>query len=207
VAQLIAGQPVEYWPGGIAPGATIFSARVFSSAAESAKESPIGGNFFERETAQLKRVNADMIAAGVRIQNNSWGYESEDTGGEPVWRSPITTGLFVNAYRDFVLNNNGLVVFASGNEAQPQPGQLSRLPSLPTVEGGASPADLERGWLVVAALDSLDHPDQLTSYSNHCGIAMHYCLAAPGDVVVIHNSVTNSSSVDDEYYKLQGTSF
>ncbi len=49
VAQLIAGQPVEYWPGGIAPGATIFSARVFSSAAESAKEGPIGGNFLKEK--------------------------------------------------------------------------------------------------------------------------------------------------------------
>ncbi len=46
------------------------------------------------------------------------------------------TGLFVNAYRDLVLNNNGLMIFASGNGKQTQPGQLSRLPSLPTVEGG-----------------------------------------------------------------------
>ncbi|WGZ33889.1 S8 family serine peptidase [Xylella fastidiosa] len=209
VAQLIAGQPVEYWPGGIAPGATIFSARVFSSAAESAKQGPIGGNFFETESARIKRINTDMIAAGVRIQNNSWEFERKDDEGasEPLWRSPITTGLFVNAYRDFVLNNNGLVVFASGNSAQPQPDQLARLPSLPTVKGTPSAAELEKGWLVVAALDSFDHPDQLASYSNHCGIAMHYCLAAPGDVVVIHNSVTNSSSVDDEYYQLQGTSF
>ncbi|MDC6412279.1 S8 family serine peptidase [Xylella fastidiosa subsp. multiplex] len=208
VAQLAAGRPFGDFPGGIAPGATIFSARVFSSAAESAKEDPIGGNFFEGEAAQLKRVNADMIAAGVRIQNNSWGYESDDSNGEPIWTSPIITGLFVNAYRDLVLNNNGLMIFASGNGKQTQPGQLSRLPSLPTVEGGASPADLERGWLVVAALDSFDHPDQLASYSNHCGIAMHYCLAAPGDVITVNSSVTNSSSVSDKYYVEQGgTSF
>ncbi|TWP40594.1 S8 family serine peptidase, partial [Xylella fastidiosa] len=141
VAQLIAGQPVEYWPGGIAPGATIFSARVFSSAAESAKESPIGGNFFEGEAAQLKRVNADMIAAGVRIQNNSWGYENQNTGDKQVWIDPAVTDGFVNVYRDLVLNNNVLVIFASGNYSQQQPGRLSRLPSLPTVEGGASPAD------------------------------------------------------------------
>ncbi|MDD0946271.1 S8 family serine peptidase, partial [Xylella fastidiosa] len=44
VAQLAAGRPFGDFPGGIAPGATIFSARVFSSAAESAKEDPIGGN-------------------------------------------------------------------------------------------------------------------------------------------------------------------
>ncbi|TNW13496.1 autotransporter domain-containing protein, partial [Xylella fastidiosa] len=212
VAQLIAGQPVEYWPGGIAPGATIFSARVFSSAAESAKESPIGGNFFEGEAAQLKRVNADMIAAGVRIQNNSWGYENQNTGDKQVWIDPAVTDGFVNVYRDLVLNNNVLVIFASGNYSQQQPGRLSRLPSLPTVEGGASPADLERGWLVVAALDSFDHPDQLTSYSNHCGIAMHYCLAAPGDLIEIDTNVTTSPVDGDKgylngYLIQNGTSF
>ncbi|WP_155561161.1 S8 family serine peptidase, partial [Xylella fastidiosa] len=119
----------------IAPGATIFSARVFSSAEESAKQGPIGGNFFEGEAAQLKRVNADMIAAGVRIQNNSWGYENQNTGDKQVWIDPAVTDAFVNVYRDFVLNNNVLVIFASGNYSQLQPGQLARLPSLPTVKG------------------------------------------------------------------------
>ncbi|MRU25011.1 hypothetical protein FG477_00480, partial [Xylella fastidiosa subsp. multiplex] len=80
----------------------------------------------------------------------------------------------------------------SGNGKQTQPGQLSRLASVPTVEGGAAPADLERGWLVVAARDSFDHPDQLTSYSKHCGIAMHYCRAAPGDRIEIDTNVTTS---------------
>nr|WP_232755950.1 S8 family serine peptidase [Xylella fastidiosa] len=208
VAQLIAGQPVGYWPGGIAPGATIFSARHVPSAAENekAKADPIGGGFFEKESSKIKRINADMIAAGVRIQNNSWTYSlgEPEEEGEKLWRNPISAGLIVNAYRDFVLNNNGLVVFASGNESKPQPGLPPRLPSLPTVEGGASPADLQRGWLVVAALND-DHPDQLASYSNHCGITMHYCLAAPGDVVVIHNSVTNVG--DENYVKQWGTSF
>jgi hypothetical protein len=43
--------------------------------------------------------------------------------------------------------------------------------------------DLEKGWLTVVALNS-NSPTQLDSYSNKCGIAMNYCLAAPGDVIV-----------------------
>ncbi|WP_236632837.1 S8 family peptidase, partial [Xylella taiwanensis] len=212
VAQLAAGKPVEYWPGGIAPGASIFSARVFSSEAEAKagqnNSGQVIGSFFEREASHIQRMNTDMSAAGVRIQNNSWGYEDEDTGDEPVWTSRRITGFFVNAYRDFVLGNNGLVVFASGNESQPQPGQAARLPSLPTMEGAPSAADLERGWLVVAALDSFDHPDQLASYSNHCGIAMHYCLAAPGDVVAIDYTMTTSDVYSHKGYEaIQGTSF
>ncbi|MBS9446578.1 S8 family serine peptidase, partial [Xylella fastidiosa] len=69
-----------------------------------------------------------------------------------------------------------------------------------------------RGWLVVAALDSFDHPDQLTSYSNHCGIAMHYCLAAPGDLIEIDTNVTTSPVDGDKgylngYLIQNGTSF
>ncbi|MRU34862.1 hypothetical protein, partial [Xylella fastidiosa] len=51
-------------------------------------------------------------------------------------------------------------------------------------------ADLEKGWLAVVGLDSFDPPDQLGSYSNHCGVAMYYCLAAPGNVIVINYNVT-----------------
>ncbi len=56
-----------------------------------------------------------MIAAGVRIQNNSWGYENQNTGDKQVWIDPAVTDGFVNVYRDLVLNNNVLVIFASGN--------------------------------------------------------------------------------------------
>ena len=51
-------------------------------------------------------------------------------------------------------------------------------------ELAAAAADLERGWLTVAALDP-DNPTRLTDYSQACGIAMNYCLAAPGDVIFI----------------------
>ncbi|HHW4685666.1 MAG TPA: S8 family peptidase, partial [Xylella sp.] len=159
VAQLAAGKPVGYWPGGIALGASIFSARTFSSEAELAAgphdPNRTLENLLEAEASQLKRISADMIAAGVRIQNNSWGYEDDQTGDAPIWTTPEITGVFVDVYRDFVVGHNGLVVFASGNESQQKPGQLARLPSLPTSEGSPSASDLERGWLVVAALDSL----------------------------------------------------
>ncbi|WP_425521221.1 S8 family serine peptidase [Xylella taiwanensis] len=214
VAQLAAGSPVNYWPGGIAPGATIFSARVFTSleemevqiqeeiqAAQNGSVSPADNNF-EAEASKIQLINADMSAAGVRIQNNSWGH-----GIDTMWTDPKITSFFVNAYSDFVLGNNGLVVFTSGNEKQPQPNQLARLPSLPTMEGAPSAADLERGWLVVAALDSFDHPDQLASYSSHCGIAMHYCLAAPGNVVIIDSAITTSHVGNDGYLIDKGTSF
>ncbi len=208
VAQLIAGKPVEHWPGGIAPGASIFSARVFTSEEEfevyidEQMASSHIMDTYEAEASKIKLINADMIAAGVRIQNNSWGHSRAG-----MWTDPKTTNLFADTYRDFVIGNNGLVVFSTGNEKLSQPNGLARLPSLLTAEGSPLAADLEKGWLAVAGLDSFDHPDQLGSYSNHCGVAMHYCLAAPGNVLVIDSNVTTTPIGNDEYKEERGTSF
>ncbi|HUA79356.1 MAG TPA: autotransporter domain-containing protein, partial [Dyella sp.] len=50
------------------------------------------------------------------------------------------------------------------------------------------------------------NPTQLDTYSNKCGIAMNYCLAAPGDVVVLDKD-TLASTTNPTYYLVEGTSF
>src|SRR5690606_7891879 len=74
----------------------------------------------------------------------------------------------------------------------------ARLPTL------ANDAALEKGWLAVAALDP-DNPTRLTDYSQECGSAMNYCLAAPGDVVFIDPDAT--SQANSGLYVGGGTSF
>lgn len=69
MAQLIAGKPVEHWPGGIAPGASIFSARVYPSDEEFEayiEEQMASSHImdtYEAEASKIKLINADMIAA------------------------------------------------------------------------------------------------------------------------------------------------
>jgi autotransporter-associated beta strand protein len=92
------------------------------------------------------------------------------------------------------------VVFAAGNDSQANP---STIASLPSVIGSADPA-LEHGWLVAVALNS-NSPTQLDSYSNQCGVAMNYCLAAPGDVIVLDKDTTTSTT-NPTYYIVEGTS-
>jgi hypothetical protein len=80
-----------------------------------------------------------------------------------------------------VVGRGGIVVFAAGNSGDDavlrlNPSDNAALPSL------AHDSALEKGWLTVVALDPAN-PGQLTSYSQQCGIAMNYCLAAPGDVI------------------------
>ena len=212
VASLAAGQPVlgnyvnadgsnsgstDTWGGGVAQQASVVSSRIISDAPPtddgSGQGNEIGagqgyGDFF-------RGVNAELANAGARIINNSWG--------GLYWNDPALTTELANAWRDFVVNRGGIIVFANGNAGRDanlrgEPSDNARLPTL------AHDAALERGWLTVAALDTAN-PTRLTDYSQECGSAMNYCLAAPGNVVFIDPDAT--SQANSGLYQGGGTSY
>lgn len=193
VAELAAGRAVGQWPGGIAPGAGLVSARIISDRAP-VDDGSGQGNEVDGPLG-LGSVHADLIGAGVRIINNSWG--------GLYWNDPTVTNQIAQEYRSFVIGNDGLVVFASGNESRAQPSDTAALPSQVGPNGTLPAADLERGWLVVGALDTAN-PNQLASYSNACGVAMRYCLVAPGTSLFIDPDATASNI---RYFYGSGTSF
>jgi len=135
-------------------------------------------------------LNPALIAAGVQVMNNSWGGIYWDTTDTSINQA------FANAYQPFVVQHGGLVVFAAGNDSKSDPSAIAALPSLAP--------ELEKGWLVTVAVNS-NHPDQLASYSNACGKAMDYCLAAPGDVIVLDKD-TLASTASPSYWQVSGTS-
>ncbi|MEI2454836.1 S8 family serine peptidase [Lysobacter firmicutimachus] len=187
VSQIAAGTPVGAWPGGIAPGAQIVSARILADVRPSDDGSGQGNQ--ATNNGGLDIVSRDLMNAGVRIMNNSWG--------GLYWTGDPVTQSFIAAYQPFI-DNGGLVVFATGNESRPDPTDNASLPSQ-----GAGASILERGWLAAAALDS-NNPTQLASYSNACGIAMRYCLVAPGNVIA---TGVNDAVGSPTYWSIQGTSF
>lgn len=187
VSQVMAGAPVGAWPGGIAPGANIVSARILADTRPSDDGSGMGNE--ATSNGGLDIVSRDLMNAGVRIMNNSWG--------GLYWTGDNVTRSFIDAYKPFI-DNGGLVVFATGNESKPQPSDNASLPSQ-----GAGADTLERGWIAAAALDTLN-PTRLASYSNACGIAMNYCLVAPGDVQA---TGVNDAVGSPTYWVVRGTSF
>lgn len=192
VSLIIAGKPFGTWPGGVAPGANLVSARII---ADKAPTDDGSGNGNEVNGALgLESIHRDLINRGARIMNNSWG--------GLYWTNPAATIPIANEYRNFIFANDGLVVFATGNESRANPSDMAALPSQPGTGGTLPAADLVRGWLAVAALDT-DNPTQLASYSNACGSAMHYCLVAPGKVVT---TGTNDSPSSPTYWNWSGTS-
>ncbi|WNH52998.1 S8 family serine peptidase [Stenotrophomonas oahuensis] len=196
VAELAAGKAVGAWPGGIAPGADIVSARIIADKAP-ADDGTGNGNEVSGALG-LAPIHQDLIAQGVKIMNNSWG--------GLYWTNPAATSAIAQEYRPFIVSNGGLVVFATGNESKPNPSSMAALPSQAGPGGSRPAADLERGWLSVTAVDSTD-PSKLASYANACGVAANYCLAAPGAAVFVDPDYTGASGTTPSYLWNYGTSF
>ncbi len=193
VAQIAAGMPFGRWPGGIAPGAEIVSARIIND--EPPEDDGTGQGNEVDGALGLAPIHDDLIDRGVQVMNNSWG--------GLYWTNPAATAAIADEYRPFIVEHGGLVVFSAGNSGFDDPSDTAALPSQPGTGDTRPAADLERGWLAVAALSTGDSA-QLAEYSNACGLAMRYCLAAPGTVVV---TGTNDAPDAPTYYQWQGTSF
>jgi len=191
VSEIAAGTPFAQFPGGIAPGASLVSARIINDV-EPKDDGSGNGNPVTAADADFfaQTLNPALINAGVRVMNNSWGGIYWDTSNATINQA------FAQAYQPFVVQHGGLVVFAAGNDSKSNPSDIAALPSVAP--------QLEAGWLVAVAVDS-NHPTQLASYSNACGKAMNYCLAAPGDVVVLDKNATTTGS--QTYWVVSGTSF
>lgn len=194
VSQIAAGTAFAQFPGGVAPGASLVSARIISDVTPKDDGSGQGNAVTAADAAFFAQtLHPALINAGVQVMNNSWGGIYWDTTNASINQA------FGQAYQPFVVQHGGLVVFAAGNESRSDPSDIA---SLPTVAPGMG---LDKGWLVAVALDS-NQPSQLASYSNACGRAMNYCLAAPGNVVVLDKDTT-ASTTNASYWVVKGTSF
>src|SRR5690606_7682068 len=71
VAMLAAGQPFGAWPGGVAPGATLLSARIIND--ERPQDDGSGQGNEVTGAIGVKAIHQDLAALGMRIMNNSWG--------------------------------------------------------------------------------------------------------------------------------------
>jgi autotransporter-associated beta strand protein len=195
VALIAAGKPFDKWPGGIAPDADIVSDRIIADKEPSDDGSGHGNEVEVPDAAFFAQtlIPELMQSPEVQVMNNSWGGLYFGTSN-----TQNVADAFADAYKPFVIKHDGLVVFAAGNHdphGYANPSDLASLPSFAP--------DLERGWLVAVALDT-QKPTRLADYSNQCGRAKDYCLAAPGNVVV-PGSYEDSDGWN--LYVAEGTSF
>ena len=151
--------------------------------------------------AQIAAATTWMVSQGVKVINYSLGSDSCQIGQTAAQAGkPCNVGDYnlqtISAANEATIpaaraavSGGALLVFATGNEGQPNPDSLG---GLPTYVSG-----LSNGWLVVGAVDS---NNVVTDYSNRCGVMALYCLVAPGNIMA---PVGANGALASE----QGTSF
>ncbi len=121
-----------------------------------------------------------LMDNGAKVINMSLGTASEsgyDARLALTNRSQYASLLAgdMAGYKELADKKTTVFVVAAGNESAYQP----------SIEAGAGLyyPELSKVMMVVVAVDP-DNPTQLATYSNQCGVASNYCIAAPGTNIV-----------------------
>ena len=148
---------------------------------------------------ELGKATDELREFGVRIVNNSWGKVDVHNDHISITIKEVTRQEMddyfpygLPAYRRYV-EAGGVQVWAAGNSALPEVSFHAGLPLLVR--------ELERGWLAVV---SVDQDGELAYYSQQCGIAAPWCIAAPGGDARDGDGIY--SAVPDGYRHAHGTS-
>lgn len=107
----------------------------------------------------------------VRIFNQSFG---EDYSILDIDKSDIDEYIKEESSYKFYFEKSkqdSLFIWSAGNESYLDPNISSGLPHYYK--------ELEKGWITVVAVDS--DTNEISDYSNRCGVAKNWCIAATGD--------------------------
>ncbi len=106
---------------------------------------------------------------GVRIYNQSFGVASRTIKTATKADMPLSDPV-IAFYRDKA-STDSLFIWAAGNSAKDEVSAEAGLPHLYP--------EMQKGWIAVTAVNSADGLP--SDYSNKCGIAQNWCIAAVGD--------------------------
>jgi len=116
------------------------------------------------------------IQHGAPILSGSIGVADCEEAGLPCKITGYTPEMFNDLFGDIVAAARAtvpadmLAIFANANTGDSDPSDMAGLPYLYP--------ELADNWLAVA---SVDEDNVISDFSNRCGVAMDYCLAAPGE--------------------------
>ena len=136
---------------------------------------------------------------GIEFFNNSWGSDGMMPADGPALEgvrshfendNPLMLAAFRRAAAE-----GAVMVFANGNDGLPGASYEAALPHLFP--------ELRANWLAVAAVG---RDGTLADYSNRCGVAMAWCLSAPGGGDDEDADGIYSTSNTGGYVNMSGTS-
>ncbi|MGC6530313.1 MAG: S8 family peptidase [Candidatus Puniceispirillaceae bacterium] len=158
VASLLVAKRNSLKMHGVAPHASPFSYRIFDG--HGTFGSKTGGQTMPSLVSDARHKQIDILnhswASHYEITDLSKSVISSSLGAElPAWRAAVDDGM--------------ALIWAAGNEGDDDVSIRAGLPY--------HFSDLRKGWLAVVSLD----PDgKEPRYTNRCGVAKNWCLAAPG---------------------------
>lgn len=184
VAGIIAAMNNDAGMHGIAFNADLLSHNVIS---------PIdkNGRMISIPVSVIATAFERSILSGAKVINNSWAFDMpfERFRGVNSLQALRDTGyLFPDMEKQFdrMVANDVINVFAAGNSYGRNPDILAITPYFKQ--------SLQGHWIVAVALDQ---NNKIANFSNKCGIAKDFCMAAPG--VRINSTATNDRSEDNDF--------
>lgn len=140
-------------------------------------------NFVPELTEQKIAAAIDYASShGVKVINNSWGSDSAGAGDPQAhYQNNLATNRLIIAAIHTALDRGSVIVFAASNESAPEhaPTYVAINPSVESTFPAYDAAMAAKGGFIVVAATT-NNGAALTSYSNRCGVARNYCIAAPG---------------------------
>ena len=187
VASIIAGERDEIGMRGVAYDANLFSYKVDSDG-----DSSLEGVSTD---TQLATLFDQHVTDNIKVSNNSWGSSTSVTALSTSATLALTTQS--RAAIKAAQANGTLFVFSAGNSGNLQPSVTGALPY--------HDSELAASWLVVVAVDSSLNE---TNYTNRCGVAADFCIAAPGggDSQSTDGILAAEANTTDGYIRYSGTS-
>ena len=178
VSGIIAANKDDVGMHGVAFNSQLLPIRIFDA----------NGNFAVTEVELAAAIDRAVVNDAAVI-NNSWGTGIDITA---VTRQEIIDNFVPTVVLDAVqraFDNSTIIVFAAGNSTFANP----------SIEAGLPFHFPEFQELWVAAV-SVDLDGNLSSFSNQCGVAAAWCIAAPGGNIF-------STVPGGTYARASGTSF
>ena len=148
------------------------------------------------------QLEAEFISSRVTVVNGSFGYQGNinDYTEENI-RASFPKTIEVFAQSQTLDKDKTIFVWAAGNGGAYADQGVDF--SSPEVFGGLAYLLPElRG--ITAAVVSVDEDGSISSFSNRCGVAKDYCLAAPGRSIT--SAYAEDAPIVDHYASFSGTS-
>jgi len=183
VSSIIVGRRDGVGIHGVAPGAQVVNARILDEEG------------WARSDSVIAQAWSGLLDQDVRIINNSWGSidgpATAFTAAEVERDNPAIAAAARTA-----VDRGALMIFITHNNAMDEANIHAAFPYYFP--------ELERGWLAVTAVG---FSGELASYANTCGVAMNWCLAAPGGDVLVDGFGIPVQRPDGTFEDPDGTSY